>query len=501
MSKDRDVQPLSLIEAAIPVLSLVVLVGLSYFLFGDGGAGGPNQVALAVATLIAVLIAWRRGHSLESLNAAAVQSVSSGIGAIFILFAVGALIGAWALSGTLVAMVYYGLQILSPNYFYLTTALICAVIASSIGSSWTTAGTIGVGFMGIAVNMGLDPAITAAAIISGAYFGDTTSPLSDSTNLASGTAGVGLYKHIRETALTSSLALLTSLVVYWMLGKPGDFDATAKIMAIRDVFPMSPWLFLPLFIVAALAMLKFPPFSAIFAGALTGGILAAIMSPDRVISFAGGEDLPRWLGLVKGVWLALAEGYKAETGNAAIDLLVSRGGMESMLNTIWLVISALAFGGVVEKAGVLDRLIEPVVRRFTSAGGLVAALAGSVAGANVVTADQYIAIVLPARMFKSAFAARGFSPIVLSRAVGATATPTSALIPWNSCGAYMAATLGVGTFHYAPYAVFSFVSPLIVIALAAFNIRMPRQAGAASTDPDIIEKGEDDDVFREKPAS
>ena len=476
MSEGDEVQPqpLGLIEAIIPVASLVILVGLSYFLFGDGGASGPSQVALTVATMIAVLVAWRRGHSLAALNKAAVDSVSSGIGAIFILLAVGALIGTWAMSGTLVAMVYYGIQILSPNYFYLTTAIVCAVISSSIGSSWTTAGTIGVGFMGIAANMGLDPAITAAAIISGAYFGDTTSPLSDSTNLASGTVGVGLYQHIRETALTSSIALLLSLVLFWMLGKPGDFDATDKIIAIREFFPTSPLLFIPLVLVAALALLKVPPFTAIFIGALAGGLVAAVGSPERVIAYANAQELPHLLGLIKGVWLALANGYKAETGNAAIDQLVSRGGMDSMLNTIWLVITALAFGGVVEKAGVLDRLIQPIVDRTKSTGALIAATVGSVVGANVVTADQYIAIVLPARMFKPAFAKLGYSPVVLSRAVGATATPTSAIVPWNSCGAYMAATLGVGTWHYAPYALFSFRSPLVVSALAFLNIRMPR---------------------------
>jgi NhaC family Na+:H+ antiporter len=476
MSKKDEVQPqpLGLIEAIIPVASLVILVGLSYFLFGDGGASGPSQVALTVATMIAVLIAWRRGHSLASLHAAAVESVSSGIGAVFILLAVGALIGTWAMSGTLVAMVYFGIQILSPNYFYLTTAIVCAVISSSIGSSWTTAGTIGVGFMGIAANMGLDPAITAAAIISGAYFGDTTSPLSDSTNLASGTVGVGLYQHIRETALSSSIALVLSLVLFWWLGKPGDFDATDKIAAIREFFPTSPLLFIPLVLVAALALLKFPPFTAIFMGALAGGLVAAIGSPDRVISYANAQDLPHVLGLIKGVWLALANGYKTETGNLAIDQLVSRGGMDSMLNTIWLVITALAFGGVVEKAGVLDRLIQPIVDRAKSTGALMTATVGSVVAANVVTADQYIAIVLPARMFKPAYAKLGFAPVVLSRAVGATATPTSAIVPWNSCGAYMAATLGVGTWHYAPYALFSFLSPLVVIALAFLNIRMPR---------------------------
>ena len=203
MTKPDQPQPLTFLEALIPIVSLIVLVALSFYLFGDAGAAGPNQVALVVATMIAVFIGWRRGHTLDSLREAAVASVGSGIGAIFILLAVGALIGTWALSGTLLAMVYYGLQLLSPNYFYVTAAALCAVISFSIGSSWTVVGTIGIGLMGISLNMGLNPAITAAAIISGAYFGDTTSPLSDSANLAAAAAGADLYQHIRETVVTS----------------------------------------------------------------------------------------------------------------------------------------------------------------------------------------------------------------------------------------------------------------------------------------------------------
>jgi NhaC family Na+:H+ antiporter len=478
MTRPEHPQPPALAEAIIPVASLIVLVGLSYYLFGDAGAGGPNQVALTVATMIAVFLAWRRGHTLDALREAATASVGSGIGAIFILFAVGALIGAWALSGTLVAMVYYGLQLLNPNYFFATVTLISAVVSFSIGSSWTVVGTIGIGFMGISLNMGLDPAITAAAVISGAYFGDTASPLSDSANLAAATAGVGLYQHVRETAMTSALALAIALAVFWLLGRPGDFDASDKIAAINSAFRMSPVLFLPLAAVVGLALFKIPPFTSIFIGALAGGVLAVFAAPERVVAFAGADDgLPTWLLLLKGVWLALASGYRSTVGYPAIDQLASRGGMASMLNTIWLVIAALAFGGVVEKAGVLDRLVAPIIGAAKSAGALVAALVVSAIATNVVTADQYIAVVLPGRMFKGAFARRGLAPVVLSRAIAGCATPTSALIPWNSCGAYMAATLGVATLAYAPYAIFNLVSPLLTIALAFAGVRMQRCAG------------------------
>jgi Na+:H+ antiporter, NhaC family len=478
MNEPNQDRSLSLIEAIIPIASLIVLVATSFYLFGDKGAGGPNQVALVVATMIAVLVAWRRGFTLDELREAAIASVSSGMGAVFILLAVGALIGTWAQSGTLVAMVYYGLQILSPNYFYMTTAIICAIVSASIGSSWTTVGTIGVGLMGVSNNMDMNPAITAAAVISGAYFGDTTSPLSDSANLAAGASGVDLYQHIRETALISGLALAIAIGVFFLLGSPGDFDASEKTAAIARNVHITPLLFLPLLIVAGLALLKFPPFTAIFIGALAGGVLAVFVAPDRLIAFADAPGVPRWLALLKGVWLALAGGYKSSTGFAPIDELASRGGMESMLNTIWLIITALAFGGVVEKAGVLSRLITPVINAAKSTGALAASLVAAVFTTNVVTADQYMSVILPARMFKSAFAKRGFAPVVLSRAVGAAATPTSALIPWNSCGAYMAATLGVATFSYAPYAVFNLTSPLIVIAIAYANVRMPRGPAA-----------------------
>jgi NhaC family Na+:H+ antiporter len=482
VSRPENPQPLTLTEALVAIASLIGLVALSYVLFGDAGANGPNQVALTVATMIVVFIGWRRGHALESLREAAVASVSSGIGAIFILLAVGALIGTWAMSGTLVTMVHYGLQLLHPNYFYVTAVLICAIVSASIGSSWTVVGTVGVGLMGISQNMGLDPGISAAAIISGAYMGDTTSPLSDSANLAAASAGTNLYEHIRETAVTSGLALVIAFGVFWMLGSPGDFDASDKIEMIKRGFNVTPWLLLPLLLVVVLALLRFPPFTAIFLGALAGGMLAVIVAPDRVIAFAAlagaQEGIPDWLALVKGVWLALASGYESTTGVAMLDQLVSRGGMSSMLNTIWLVITALAFGGVVEKAGVLDRLITPVIEKAKSAAALVGVTVGSVVATSVATADQYMAIVLPGRMFKEAYRQRGLAPVMLSRTIGASGTPTSALIPWNSCGAYMAATLGVATLSYAPYAAFNMASPLLAILVASIGLRTIRLSPA-----------------------
>ena len=483
---DPESRPrLSLIEAIIPVASLIGLVGLSYYLFKDGGMNGPNQVAMVVATMIGVLIGSRRGYSLDELSDAAIASVSSGMGAIFILFAVGALIGTWAMSGTLVAMVYYGLQILNPAYFYVSAAAIAAVISFGIGSSWTVVGTVGIGLMGISNAMDLDPAITAGAIISGAYFGDTVSPLSDSANLAAGVANVDLYTHIRRTGLIAALALAIALAVFWLIGGAGDFDPSYKLSVLNSDFHVSVVLFLPLALVVVLALLKVRPFTTIFLGALAGGIMAIIVAPERVQAFADADQhVAAPLALLKGVWAAIARGYVSTTGHAMVDQLATRGGMRSMLTTVWLIIAAFAFGGIAEKIGALERLIDPIARAARSVGSLVVTLVVSVLATNIATADQYLAVVLPGRMFKRAFEERDQPPLLLSSSVGASATPTSALIPWNSCGAYMAATLGVATFSYAPYAIFNLVNPLLAIAVAYLGARAyahGRKAPGAST--------------------
>ena len=470
---DSETRPqLSLVEAIVPVASLILLVGLSYYLFGDGGANGPNQVGMVVATMIAVVVGWRRGHTLHELSDAAIASVSSGMSAIFILFAVGALIGTWAMSGTLVAMVYYGLQILNPAYFYVSAAAIAAVISFGIGSSWTVVGTVGIGLIGISDAMDLDPAITAGAIISGAYFGDTVSPLSDSANLAAGVANVDLYTHIRRTGLIAAGALAIALVVFWLVGGAGDFDPSYKLSVLNSDFHVSPILFLPLALVVVLALLKVRPFTTIFLGALAGGLMAVIVAPERVHAFADTDrHVVAPLAQLKGVWAAIARGYISTTGHEVVDQLATRGGMRSMLTTVWLIIAAFAFGGVAEKVGVLQRLIDPITHIAKSAGSLVVMLVISVVGTSIATADQYLAIVLPGRMFRRSFEERDRPPLLLSSSVGASATPTSALIPWNSCGAYMAATLGVATFSYAPYAIFNFVNPLLAIAVAYWGAR------------------------------
>jgi NhaC family Na+:H+ antiporter len=462
----------SLADALLPILVLVVLLALAYLLFGADASQGPNQIALVFCGLAAAGVASKNGVAWESIRSAVVEGIAAGLPAIMILLAVGALIGTWSLCGTILAMIHYGLQILSPNYFYGTVAVVCAVVGFSIGSSWTVAGTLGIGLMGVAASMGLSPGITAGAIISGAYFGDKASPLSDTANLATATAGSGIYDHIRESLWTSLPSLALAVVIFAMLGAPGDFDATEALAQLDKAGPVSAWAFLPLLLVVGLSVARFPPFVTIFFGALAGAILAVASDPARVIAFAGDPELAPPLALLKGAWAALATGYHAKTGDAALDAILTRGGMSSMMVTVWLIITALAFGAVMERAGLLNRLIDPLVRRIHSVWGMVTALVATGIGANVLTSDQYIAIAVPGRLFRPAFQRLGLAPVVLSRTIGDSATVTSPLIPWNSCGAYMAAALGIPTTAYFAYCFFNFFNPLMTILFAVFGIRM-----------------------------
>jgi NhaC family Na+:H+ antiporter len=468
----------TLVDSLIPIGLLIGLLSLSFYLFHNDASYGPNQIALIFCALVAAGLAYKNGLPLEGIRQAMIEGVATGIAAIGILLAVGALIGTWALSGTIVAMVYYGLQILSPNYFYATAALICAAVAFSIGSSWTTAGTIGIGLMGIAGSMNLSPEITAGAVISGAYFGDKSSPLSDTANLATAAAGSDLFTHVRESLWTSVPALLLAVAAFAFLGKPGDFDPSTTLASIQNHVVVSPWNFLPLVVVLVLALLRWPPLVAIFIGALAGGLLAVVHNPDAAAAFAKAPELARPLAVVKGVWAALATGYRVETGDAAIDQLMSRGGMSSMMVTVWLIICALAFGAAVEHGGFMTRLINPLVRRARSVGSLVSLLVATCIAANIITSDQYIAVVLPGRLFRVEFRKRGLAPVFLSRVIGDSAIVTSPLVPWNSCGAYMAAALGVPTVGYAAYCFFNILNPIVTIVFSFLAFRVLRNPGA-----------------------
>lgn len=460
----------SFLDAMIPVGGLVLLLSLSFYLYGTDASLGPNQIALTFAAVIASLISLKNGISWGNIRAAAVEGVSTGIPAIFILLGVGALIGTWAMSGTIVAMVYYGLKLLSPNYFYASAVLICAVVSLAIGSSWTVAGTIGIGLMGIAASMDLSLPITAGAVISGSYFGDKASPLSDTANLAVAAAGSDIFSHIKESLRTSVPALVLAMLLFTTLGSEQEFDSTAELARLGEHYDVTLWAFIPLAVVFTLAVLRVPPFLAIFLGALVGGAFAVILAPEKVLTFADASGTSEPLALLKGVWSALATGYVSSSGDPSLDALLSRGGMSSMMVTVWLIMVALAFGAIIEQAGLLNRLIDPIIDKAKSVGGLVGVVIGSAVGANLLTSDQYIAIMLPGRMFRMEFQRRGLAPVLLSRVVGDSATVTSPLVPWNSCGAYMSAALGIPASSFLIYCFFNLLNPVVSFLFSVVGI-------------------------------
>jgi NhaC family Na+:H+ antiporter len=462
---NRPKEP-TLIDSLIPVVSLILMLFLSVKLFGSDSSSGPNQIVLTLGAAIAAIVAIKNGHSWDDVLAAIVDGIGTSMGAVLILLAVGGLIGTWLLAGTVPALIYYGLEILSPQWFYVAACIICAIAALSTGSSWTVAGTLGVALIGVALGLGLSVEIAAGAIISGAYFGDKMSPLSDTTNLAPAVAGTDLFTHIRHMVWTTAPSFTLALILFAALGLGANVSSdTDSLQALRitlaDAFNITPLALIPLVVVFVMAFRKVPPLPTILFGALFGGFVALVLQPEAVLAFADSPDLSRALAMTKGIWLALANGYSSSTGIPEVDNLLSRGGMSSMLVTIWLILSAMAFGAVLEHSGMLLRLVRSALAAAKSTGGLIMTVVLSCIGINIIAADQYIAIVLPGKMYKAEFQRRGLKPKNLSRVIEDSGTLTSPLVPWNTCGAYMAATLGVATFAYLPFAFFNLINPLV----------------------------------------
>lgn len=467
----------SLLDALTPVVVLIVLLSLSVYLFGEDSSYGANQVALILASVVASFIALKNGHRWYDVHSAISNGIAVAIGAMLILLTVGALIGAWMLSGTVPAMIHYGLMVLNPTFFFAATCVICAVVATTIGSSWTTAGTIGVGLMGVAMALGLSPEVTAGAIISGSYFGDKMSPLSDTTNLASAVVGTELFTHIRHMTWTTGPALLIALVLFTIVGiisapPTADVELGNTPQVLAREFSLSPVALLPVALVVWLAAKRVHALPTLLAGTGLGIVLAVFLQPDRVLELAGAPDLPTWLAMTKGLWTSLFAGYTSNTGDVAVDALLSRGGMISFLNTIFLILTALSFGAVMEHTGLLERMIVAILRAVRGTGSLIASVVGTTVMTNVVTGDQYMSIVIPGRMFREEFGRRRLKARNLSRTVEDSGTLTSALVPWNSGGAYMAATLGVATLAYLPFCFLNLVSPLIAIFYGMRDIKI-----------------------------
>jgi len=478
MSKKTKKDP-SMIDALLPMLFLIGLLTLAVYLFGEDASWGPNQIALTFSSLVAAVIGLKNGNSWDDMGKGVVKSISQAMGAIFILLAVGALIGTWVMSGTVTTMIYYGLELLSPKIFYPTVVIVSAIVAGSIGSSWTTVGTIGVGLIGIAHGMDMSLPITAGAIVSGSYFGDKLSPLSDTTNLAPAVSGSNLYDHIKHMLWTTIPSIVLSLIIFTIIGlystAEGNLAMKDETMSLIEAnFATSWWLLVPVLIVLVLAVVKVKPFPTILLGALAGGIFAVIFQPDQIIQFVDRTDLSKPMVMIAGVWKAMYTGFSTSTGSENIDLLVNRGGMNSMLEVIWLILSALMFGGVMEETGMLKRLVMALLKLVHGTGSLIATTIFTCVGVNIVASDQYMSIVLPGRMFKMEYDRRGLAPENLSRTLEDSGTLTSPLVPWNTCGAYMAGTLGVATFAYLPFAFFNLINPLVAIFLGFTGISIKK---------------------------
>jgi NhaC family Na+:H+ antiporter len=430
-----------------------------------------------MCALVAALVALKNGYRWEDVQHAAQGSLVSITSAIFILLAVGALIGVWNLSGTIPTLVYYGIQILSASWYYAASALICAVIAMSIGSSWTTAGTIGVGLVTIAVMEGVSPAITAGAVISGAYLGDKLSPLSETSVLVAQLVGLERRQHLRRQAWTSVPAFAIAFLALLVIGLARSPDAhsplptTVELHQLSNIYHITPLNLLPLVLLIFMSIKKVPPTLALTASTLFAGILGAFLQPAVFTDFVGGSA-GHLVTSIKGVWLAMANGFEIHTSFPVIDRLLSRGGMDSMLKTVWLIIGAVTFGALLDDFGLISRLIDPVISAAKSTGRLFLTVFCCCFGLNVVAGDQYIAIVLPVRLFRAEFADRHLAPSNLSRLAADGGTVTSPLVPWNSCGAFMAAVLGVATLKYLPFAFFCFLSPLLSVIYGATDFKI-----------------------------
>lgn len=476
-SADAQTRPASVIDVALTIGLTVLLLALSVLIFGSDSSSGANQIALVIGTVLATIVGIRNGHSWKVIEENIVAGISTALPAIMILFSVGSLIGMWMLSGTVPTMIYYGLLLLDPAIFYPASCLLCAITALSIGSSWTVAGTLGIGLIGVAAGMGISVEITAGAIISGAYFGDKMSPLSDTTNLAPAVTGIDIFTHIRYMTWTTApsfvLALLGfTLVGLYYSGKGGDGGLEETLTALTANFEINVLMLIPVAVVVGMASKKVPAIASILSGVLAGLIIALIFQRQAIAGLVSESELGPGLATAKALWTVLFDGYTADTGNDNLDSLLSRGGMSSMLTTVWLILTAMCFGAALEKAGILARLVKALVSYAKSTGALISTTLATCFGVNVLAADQYIAIVIPGRMFADAYRARGLHAKNLARTLEDGGTITSALVPWNTCGAYMAATLGVPTLAYLPFCFFNLINPFVAAAYGYTGFRI-----------------------------
>jgi NhaC family Na+:H+ antiporter len=462
--------------AMIPIVILVVLLYLNVSLFSDDATYGSNQIALLLAALAASVIGLFRGFTWHNLQDGVVKSISSALPAILILLLIGALAGTWMMSGVVPTMIYYGLKVLNPTIFLVAACIVSAIVAVATGSSWSTIATVGVALLGIGNALGLHPGMIAGSIISGAYFGDKMSPLSDTTNLAPAMAGTDLFTHIRYMAYTTVPSIIITLVIFLILGFSVDTGTASvgvdeMLKALESRYYISPVLMIVPLAVIFMIIKKVDAVPALFIGCLLGVVAAIIFQPEVVKEISGVST-----DYVKASYVAAMQAMALDTAVttdvAEVNDLLGTGGMFGMMNTIWLIVCAMTFGGIMEACGLLQKITRTVVQFARSTGSLIATTAGTCVFFNATASDQYLSIVVPGRMFADTYEDRGLAPENLSRTLEDSGTVTSVLFPWNTCGAAQSSVLHVATGEYWFYCFFNIISPLMTMAFGFFNVKI-----------------------------
>lgn len=466
---------LNIWQALLPVVILIGMLAYNVFVFGDSSLEGSNQFILLLGGAVAALVGVAKGAKFKMMIEYVAKNLKSTAEPVLILLLVGALAGTWLLSGIIPAMIYYGLQILNPTIFLAACVIICSVISIATGSSWTTSATVGIALIGIAEALGVSVAMTAGAVLSGGYFGDKLSPMSDTTNLAPAMAGTDLFTHIRYMTITTVPTITITLIVFVIIGlnldTSGSTNPQGILNGIDAAFNISIWLFVVPVLVIILIVKKTPPLIALLIGTLLAAIAALVFQPDLVRYIGGGEVL-NFETAYKGILNAITVDITIPTENPILQGLFSAGGMYGMLKTIWLIICAMVFGGIMDAIGALERISEALLNLFTSTFGLFFSTVTSCLALNATASDQYLAIVVPGKMFAKAYEKKGLAPENLSRTLEDSGTVTSVLVPWNTCGAYHSGVLGVPVIDYFFYAIFNYLSPFVTLFFAAFRIKI-----------------------------
>ena len=474
--KKSEFKEISIYGAIIPVFVLILMLFYNvFFVFGDDALKGSNQFILILGAAVAAIIGFINKTSYKKMLEEVSENLKSTSGALLILLMVGALSGTWLVSGIIPTMIYYGLQLLNPTFFLVTSVLICAIISIATGSSWTTSATVGIALIGIGETLGISLGMTAGAVLSGAYFGDKMSPLSDTTNLAPAMAGAKLFEHIKYMAITTVPTFIITLFLFLIIGFNAEINGTPdisnKLEAINQAFNISPRLLLIPVILVILIVKKTPPLVALLTGTLLAALTSILAQPHILMSIAESEIF-NFETAYKGVMQSITVDTNIETSSADLNDLFSSGGMKGMMDTIWLIICAMVFGGVMDAIGALSKISKTLLTLASSTFGLFASTVASCLALNVTASDQYLALVVPGKMFKKAYEDKGLAPENLSRTLEDSGTVTSVLVPWNTCGAYQSSVLGVHVTDYFIYAFFNWISPFMTLLVAGFSLKI-----------------------------